>query len=191
MSTLISTSRQSKRRGFTLLETVVALTLLVAAAIGPISLASRGLFSAKFSRSRIIALNLAQEGAELVHTMRDNNLLNIAAGCTFRGGSGASCANLSDGQYEVDAFDAYETGGDDLELQPSASRVLRYTPSNAFYTYESFPDSLDTPYIRTITISTLPAESGASPILVESRVSWMESGISRQARVESRLYPWQ
>lgn len=64
----------SSLTGFTLIETVVALAVLTAAIIGPVSLVVRAIFSSSFSRNNLIGYNLAQEGIELIRAVRDNNI---------------------------------------------------------------------------------------------------------------------
>src|SRR3989344_8747359 len=66
----------ASKRGFTLLETVVALGLIFSAMVGPVTLATRGIFFAKFSKNKLVAANLAQEGIELIRKMRDDNALS-------------------------------------------------------------------------------------------------------------------
>lgn len=63
------------KEGFTLLETLVALSVLIAALVGPVSLITRGILSSSFSKNKIIAANLAQEGLEFVRAIRDNNII--------------------------------------------------------------------------------------------------------------------
>ncbi len=166
--------------GFTLLEAVVALALIVAAAIGPLTLASRGIFEAKFSRSKIIALNLAQEGIELIRHMRESNVL---AGRHWRGLQGscrAGCTRLADGSYQPDVYTAPTGSTPPL----STDAPLRFDASQALYA-QSF--GTETPYRRVITIST-PA---ADQMRVESVVSWEELGLSRQIRLEEVFYNWE
>src|SRR3989344_5315664 len=61
--------------GFTLIETLVAVTVLVAAIAGPLTIASRGLASANLARDQLIANFLAQEAIEFVRNTRDENVL--------------------------------------------------------------------------------------------------------------------
>ncbi len=65
----------SKQKGYTLIETVVALAILMAAVVGPVALVTRGIFSSAHSKSSLIAYDLAQEGIELVRAYRDNNVM--------------------------------------------------------------------------------------------------------------------
>jgi prepilin-type N-terminal cleavage/methylation domain-containing protein len=65
-------------RGFTLLETMVALAVLSMAIIAPISLVAESLLAAVYARDQVTAFYIAQEGIEAVRSMRDNNILQNA-----------------------------------------------------------------------------------------------------------------
>lgn len=67
-------------RGFTLLETLVAVTLLTLSIVAPMSLASRSLASAYYARDQVTAFHLAQEAIESVRAIRDGNILSNALG---------------------------------------------------------------------------------------------------------------
>lgn len=80
-------------RGFTLIETMVALTIVLVAVVGPISLIGNSLGDIYYARDQMVAINLAQEGIEVVRQKRDSNLL---AGVAWNTG-------LTDSSYFVDA----------------------------------------------------------------------------------------
>lgn len=61
------------RRGITLVETIVAVTVLTMALGGPFLMAARSLKVAGYAREEVAAARLAEEGLEIVHSMRDNN----------------------------------------------------------------------------------------------------------------------
>lgn len=62
-------------RGFTLIETLVAISLLSVAIVAPMTLVSQSLKSAYYARDQVTAYNLAQEGIEAVRAIRDGNIL--------------------------------------------------------------------------------------------------------------------
>lgn len=61
--------------GFTLIETLVAITILLISIMGPMVLVQRGITSSRFSRSQIIAFYLDQEVMEFVRNQRDTNFI--------------------------------------------------------------------------------------------------------------------
>lgn len=67
---------KSSPRGFTLVETLVAISILLVAVVGPISLIGDALQKLYYARDEMIAINLAQEGIEIVRYARDSNMLS-------------------------------------------------------------------------------------------------------------------
>lgn len=65
-------------KGFTLIETLVAITLLTVAIVAPMSLAAQSLAAAYYARDQITAFFLAQEAIEAVRSVRDAQILEIA-----------------------------------------------------------------------------------------------------------------
>lgn len=59
-------------KGFTLLETMIAVSILALATAGPLYAASRSLVAAQISRDQLTASHLAQEGVEHFRMIRDN-----------------------------------------------------------------------------------------------------------------------
>ena len=72
-------SKFNGQKGFTLVETFVAITVLVIAVLGPMSLLSRALQDSRYIKDEIIASYLAQEGVELVMDERNNNPNSLVA----------------------------------------------------------------------------------------------------------------
>lgn len=62
-------------RGFTLVETMVAIAVLTTSIVGPMYVLQQGVVGSYAARDRLIASGLAQEGVEFVHGLRDNNYL--------------------------------------------------------------------------------------------------------------------
>jgi type II secretory pathway pseudopilin PulG len=68
----INYQAKNSKSGFTLIETFVAITVLVIAVLGPMTLLSRALQEARYVRDVITATYLAQEGVELMIDNRNN-----------------------------------------------------------------------------------------------------------------------
>jgi type II secretory pathway pseudopilin PulG len=62
----------------TLIETLVAITILTVAIVAPMSLTMQSLSAAYYARDQIAAFNLGQEAIESVRSIRDGNILRIA-----------------------------------------------------------------------------------------------------------------
>ncbi len=104
--------KTTTQQGFTIIETLVAITILMVAIAGPLSIASKGLSGALASRDQMIAAYLAQESMEVIKNLRDNNVYNNPSDSTkwlqnsnlpggfpscFRNGGGNRCdASVTD-----------------------------------------------------------------------------------------------
>jgi prepilin-type N-terminal cleavage/methylation domain-containing protein len=61
--------------GFSLIETLVAVTILLIVIVGPLSISTMSARSSSYSSEQVVAFFLAQEGIELVQKARDDLLI--------------------------------------------------------------------------------------------------------------------
>ncbi|MDP3962577.1 MAG: prepilin-type N-terminal cleavage/methylation domain-containing protein [bacterium] len=66
---------QKRNKGFTIIETLVAVAILMISIAGPLTIAHKGLLAAINARDQVTASYLAQDAMEYVKNMRDNNKL--------------------------------------------------------------------------------------------------------------------
>lgn len=77
MSLIFNMSSQShNKKGFTLIETLVAIAIIMLSVAGPLVIAQKGIASAVYARDQVISSYLAQDAVEYVRSIRDNNLIN-------------------------------------------------------------------------------------------------------------------
>ncbi|HMO77930.1 MAG TPA: type II secretion system protein [Candidatus Paceibacterota bacterium] len=67
---------QQKESGFSLVETLVAISILLIVIVGPMTISMQSAKSASFASEQVQAFFLAQEGLELAQKARDELLLN-------------------------------------------------------------------------------------------------------------------
>lgn len=67
--------RDARERGQSLLEAIVAIGIIIAAAVGSLSLVAGATNASKESEAAIMAGNLAREGIEIARAVRDTNWL--------------------------------------------------------------------------------------------------------------------
>ncbi|MEN9852337.1 MAG: hypothetical protein RI996_280 [Candidatus Parcubacteria bacterium] len=72
-------SIQKEEDGFTLVETLIAVLILVTSVVTPLSIASQAIVYSATARDQIIASNLAQEAIDFVRNERDRSALNVTA----------------------------------------------------------------------------------------------------------------
>ncbi|MEN9913181.1 MAG: hypothetical protein RLY66_589 [Candidatus Parcubacteria bacterium] len=73
----ITSARIQYRQGFTLVETLVAIAVLMIAIAGPLVIATKGLTAALYSKDQMIASFLAQESMEVIKNIHDNNIAEM------------------------------------------------------------------------------------------------------------------
>ncbi|MEK7585043.1 MAG: prepilin-type N-terminal cleavage/methylation domain-containing protein [Patescibacteria group bacterium] len=66
-------------QGFTLIETLVAITILLIGVLGPMTTATRGITDGFYAQNQLIGTYLAQEGLDLMGTQIQNNYANRVA----------------------------------------------------------------------------------------------------------------
>lgn len=67
----------NKNKGFTLLEMLIALSVISVGVMAAFTLSTANLNTAKANGQRILAANLAREGVEFIRNVRDTNWLRI------------------------------------------------------------------------------------------------------------------
>lgn len=68
------------KKGFTLVETLVAITVLLLVVIGPMTIAQKGIQNAQYANEQFTAVFLAQEAIEAMRQLRDDMALDAYHG---------------------------------------------------------------------------------------------------------------
>ena len=162
------------RTGFTLIETLVAIIVLVAAIVGPLTLTARSLFSAFVARDQLTASFLAQDAMEFIRYRRDTNILNddpIFQGLdACLGGNGCKVETLP---------------GNVSACSSTPCEPLRYDAATGEYSYDN-NDSATT-FSRRILITSI---TGTNEYNVEVKVEWQTRTLNREFTVEEVMYKW-
>lgn len=185
-------------RGFTLIETMVAIAILTIAVAGPLYVADRVEVAAETSRDQLIANYLAQEGIEYVRAMRDHEFIsayradpttaNAAGWSGFVSGSDAgSITSCSATTCTLDPTRSMGTGSGFALAPCSGASCTPLYLSNGVYTEQSPPAAVLTPFTRTIQVVTI----SASDVRVVSTVSWSFHSSPYMVSVTDHLTPWQ
>jgi len=188
----------NNKRGFTLLETLIAISILVTAIVGPLTLAAQTIRAQQVAKDNLIAANLAQEGIELVRNYRSNNILQwrIARAAADDPLSIHPLDHWVDGMD--DCFNASGCGIDadvliSAAVLPSCSALddcaLGFDTASLLYTHctPGVGDCVATPFNRAVRIENIVSNQ---EVRVRVTVSW--SGIlgSRSLEATSHLLNW-
>lgn len=161
-----------KNAGFTLLETIVAVGLIVTGLISSLALINTSLIYVSNIQDRLVAANLVMEGIEVIRNIRDNNWVNPLA-------SGIWNTGIESGTYQV----AYNS----LQTAPYGSGNPLFLNSNGFYVYDRGGSLAPfTPFIRKIEIRGITTDE----MRVISTVSWQRRGKIYEIKAEEHLFNW-
>lgn len=183
-NTPATVTSRTRARGFTLVETLVAITVLVIAVVGPLYAVHRSIAASYTARDTLAATALAQEAVEYVRSVRDSNYLagdsDWLSGlslCVLSGAEGPSDFGCAVDPNPAPAIAACgSTGCPPLRLDTS----YRYRQSSN----SAYPE---TRFARKVTIT--PVSNEAVKIAVT--VSWETLRIPYSVTVTEYLYNWQ
>jgi len=160
-----------RNAGFTVLETIVAISVVTVGAIGVFGLVTQSISLNRTSANQAVAVYLAQEGIELVRNIRDTNFLTLA---------------------DPDDWDTNLTvcpGPDGCELDyddivPLAFANQKLLIDGGFYNYDT---GNETPFVRRI----ITNQPHPNMLQVQVRVTWIEQGKEINVEASTELYNWE
>lgn len=188
------------QNGFTLIETLVAISILLVSIVGPMEIASKGLFSAYYARDEITAYYLAQEAVEYVRNARDTTYVRNA----FQGLSEDWLYGLEDCENEEgckintqESF--YLVNGlnpDAVDLCDSDCGKLKFDTVTSLYSYDTEGDNIvDSKFKRKVIIEK-KENNGVldQEVIVTASVSWTTGSVFSTPKtftLKERLFNWQ
>jgi Tfp pilus assembly protein PilV len=183
-------------KGFTLVETLIAVLLLSTAIAGPLTIASKSLIAALVAKNQVAAFFLAQDAIEFVRFARDTNKLQDNDWLTADGNV-STATNLANCLAAVNAdgcyFDSTVQNPTRVEAcsstackPPFSSASLYLYESNGNYTYDS--GGTKTVFVREVIITEVVPDAEASIVV---RVHWSDAGKVRKVEVRENIFNWQ
>ena len=171
------------QRGFTLVETLVAITIIALAMVGPLYAVQQSLNASRNARDQLVASSLAQEGIEYVRSIRDANYLTVLGGGSrswLYGLDGTSGSTNCTSPCVVDP----DRGTISNTIAP-----LRLNNQNMYTQQNGVGNAFKvTPYTRTVQIA---AVSGSTTeVVVTVTVTWSTNGRPQTVTLTERLHNW-
>lgn len=155
------------RNGQSLVEAVVAVSVLITGFMGILGLLSRSFYINRVVADDYTASYLASEGIEVVKNLIDHNVI---VGSPWNSG-------FTDGSYEVE----YSTAS--FPLQSFLGRNLLFSSSTDLYGYSG---TVPTNFVRKVQIALI----GQDEMIVNSTVSWNTGSLQSSVNLEDRFFNW-
>lgn len=193
--------KEYQNSGFTLVETLVAITILMIGVIGPLNTAVRGISDGLFAANQIAANYLAQEAMESIIWKRNSNINPLVENSEwYQGLADRSCGSPGNNAVScvVDSLDPsviVQDGADCSEVIIDRDHLtscdLVFSDTQRRYMSPSDPsvgDTIGTIFRRRVFL----VPSGPVPpneIKVVVKVAWSNRGNAKSMTLVERLYP--
>ena len=186
--------------GFTLIETFVAITILVMAMVGPLAIASQSATFAAFTRDQVTANFLAQDAVEYVRWIRDSNQLS---GRDWLAGLDNCVSIAGDKACFFDSTWTDPWSAHPVQSCTSGCSVMNCKVVNGFcsgaYNYDASPGTdganLPSHFTRTVSITKSASPSDCSTgngceISLVVKVGWKTGTLDHSVTVKENMMRW-
>ena len=179
----INNKIKNKFNGFTLVETLVAISILLMAVVAPLVLIAGNISSAFSVKDKIIALYLAEDAVDFVKYKIDTNFnegdanwLDGVDACVA--GGGQPC--------RVDSFN------DTVQICGGPCPVINFYSTTGVYEYILGSPSK---FRRTITIVPVtqdpnPSTLDPDEVIITALVEWEYKGVTKQTEISEHAFSW-
>jgi len=158
-------------RGFTLVEALVAITIVLFTVVGPLTIVSKNLAFARSARDQITAFYLGQEAVEFVRNTRDNN---SHVGDDWLTGLDACISGTCIVDSPAGTVASCGASCDPLKL--SSSGIYGYLAG------------VDTLYTREVSINEI---SDGREATIDVTVRWSNGSLQRDFTIREHILNWQ
>ena len=165
--------------GFTIVETLVAIVILMLAILGTTKATQTGISSYILSKDQIIAFYLAQEGFEQIRNIRDENRLKNRQNWLTGLAANSSDPCFFGNACTVDPINSAVPTR--CSAGPGTCPILRQDATTGFFGYNaSWPVTI---FRREIVLTQIDAKE----ISILVTVNWSKGAINRQFRVRENI----
>lgn len=179
---------KQKNKGFTLVETLMAISIFVFAVLGLSIISAGSVSNINFVRNRLVAQYLAEEGIELTRNIRDTQTITDPSGgwVTFKGILDSGMCTTDDG-CNIDPEQAITSASGIVACNQSpTSCVIKMNGSNGYYG-ANITDT-DTIFKRQIIVDT--SSFSGEEFSVTSIVTWNDGVNSKSITMVENIYNW-
>ncbi len=190
--------KRNKNQGFTLVETLVAISIFTTSILVMMSILAKGISNTESAKRKVTATYLAQEGVEYMRNMRDTFVLYFGNSQTgwnnFHGKLiGASCFNAGGCYFDSYSLD-YTNPSEPMAyifLGPpnSPQQPLWYDSATGIYSDGFTTGAMNSGYTRTIR-ATVVGSWPSNEMKITSTVTWTQGSGNYSVSFSENLFNW-
>jgi len=171
-------AKNAFRGGFSIIESLIAISILLTAIAAPMSMAQNGLVLARNSTNQITAFYLGQEAVEFVRYQRDTNVFDLDKNKNWL----KKLSNCVD-KGKPCIVDVLKGG---MKLCSSGiCEKLKISPEGLYGHEDTWMDSI---FTRSVLITeTVPDRE----VLIEVTVKWTNTRGDKEIKINETLFNWQ
>ena len=186
----MSKSKNKFNMGFTLVESLVSISILSLSIAATFTAVQVGLKSSIYAKDEVTAFYLTQEAMEFIKNTRDTNALyslngtvtNWLTGLVVTSGGASGPCDYS----KVCTIDSQQNLITNCSSGTGTCPVLNRNTSTGAYSYATGANQVATTYRREIKLATVA--NNTNEVLVTITTSWMSGAASRSFQITQSLY---
>ena len=178
-------TERKNNKGFTLVETLVAIGILSVAILGTFTAVQSGLQNSYTAKDRTVAFWLAQEGMEYIKNIRDQNALSSVSGNPTNWMAGLTSVPADPCFFgKTCIIDSYFKTVSTCPGGFGSCPVINIANGSGIYTYNLGVDNTPTTFLREIQFTSISADE----VLVIIKMSWITRGMNFSFTVTQSLF---
>ena len=171
----------NNKSGFSLIETLVAITVLLGALAGPLTIAAKSLYAANIARDQVTASFIAQEAVEYVRNVRDANGLN---GLNTPYNSPGDAGWLTGLTSCIGQLCYIDSKNKTITACGASCPAIKYDSASHFYQYTSGNATI---FTRSVQITPI----GSNEAAISVTISWNTGALGRTFKLRDNISNWQ
>lgn len=204
----MKTMNKTDKKGFTIIETLVAISILTLSLTGPLLIITQALKASNYSRNEIAAFYLAQEAIEHIRNLRDETSLTSVPDTAWLDGitGGVACAAAGTCVNDYLSAPIYTFGLDHSSGSYAFASCGSGECAPLLYDNSVGGDAIpyggngasNSMFTRTIWLTTVPGDNPADPIatpptrevVVHVEIRWKQGTTDSKFILEDHLLNW-
>ena len=180
--------RGKKNRAFTLVETLVAISIFTMSILGLMSVLASGISNTNYAKNKIIASYLAQEGIEYIRNMRDSYVLYATNGTWNNFKSKLASCNSGGNECGFNTvLYSFPLDNDFIKKCNTGLICNVYLDNGTYHTNEG-ASGVDSGFVRKIWMTTYTGVN--DEVQISSSVSWTQGSGNYNITFSENLFNW-